>query len=99
MNTSDAASRVWHIEVGKRSLPIRVLRTVATLVIALLTMGGGVSPSNRVWNVVETASGRVLTTVKSTYGDDGDPGVALEADLEVYSPAEFAERWGFAADT
>jgi len=95
---SETASSVWHIDVGKRSLPIRVLRTVSTLIIALLTMGGVVLPSNRVWKIVETDTGRVLTTVKSTYGDEGDPGAALEADLEVFSPAEFAARWGFAAD-
>lgn len=94
-----AASRIWHIEVGKRSLLVRVLRTVSTLIIALITMGGAVSPSNRVWHVVETATGRVLTTVKSTYGDEGDPGTALQSDLETYPPAEFAARWGFKIGT
>ena len=61
MNMHETASSVWHIEVGERALPIRVLRTVSTLVIALSTMGGAVSPSNRVWKVVETETGRVLT--------------------------------------
>ena len=100
MNMHETASSVWHIEVGKRSLPIRVLRTVSTLVIALLSMGeGAASPSNRVWKVIETETGRVLTTVKSTYGDEHDPGAALAADLEVFSPAEFASRWGFTPET
>ncbi len=97
MNMHETASSVCHIEVGKRALPIRVLRTVSTLVIALLTMGGAVAPSNHVWKVVETATGRVLTTVKSTYGDESDPGAELAADLEALSPTEFASRWGFTA--
>ena len=93
MNVHETASSVWHIEVGKRSLPIRVLCTVSTLVIALATMGGAVAPSNHAWKVVETDTGRVLTTIKSTYGDESDPG----ADLEALSPTEFASRWGFTA--
>ncbi len=97
MNMHETASSVCHIEVGKRALLIRVLRTVSTLVIALLTMGGAVAPSNHVWKVVETATGRVLTTVKSGYGDESDPGAELAADLEALSPTEFASRWGFTA--
>ncbi len=95
----DTAASVWHIEVGKRALPVRVLRTALTLIIALLTMGGAVYPSNSVWKVVETETGRVLTTVKRVYGNEDDPGTALAADLEVFSPAEFAARWGFTPDT
>ena len=95
----ETASNVWHIEVGRRSLPVRVLRTVSTLVIAVLTEGGTVSPSNRVWKVVETETGRVLTTVKSTYGEEDDLGAALATDLGVFSPEEFAFRWGFGPET
>lgn len=96
----DSASTVWHIEIGERSLPIRMLRTTATWVIALLSWGapGVPPPSNHVWNVVETASGRVLTTVKGGYGDETNHGTTLEADLQALSPGEFAARWGFSAD-
>ena len=59
--------------------------------------GGAASPSNRVWKVIETETGRVLTTVKSGYGDESDPGAELAADLEALSPTEFASRWGFTA--
>lgn len=93
--TSDAASEVWHIEVDKRPLPARILRTFATVVWGLLTEGGAVSPSNQVWLVVETATGRVLTNVKQSYGDESDTGAQLASELETYSPSEFAARWGF----
>lgn len=95
--TPDAASGVWHIEVGERPFPARALRTVATVVIGVLTEGGAVSPSNQVWKVIETSTGRVLTTIKDYYGDDSDTGAELAADLETFPPAEFAARWGFAS--
>ena len=94
---TELAANVYHIEVDKRSLPIRMLRTFATLVWGLLTMGEAASPSNRVWKVVETSTGRVLTTAKSTYGDESDTGAELAADLEAFSPTEFALRWGFSS--
>ncbi len=95
--TPDAASSVWHIEVGKRPLPTRALRTFVTVVLGVLTEGEAVSPSNRVWKIIETSTGRVLTTIKDYYGDDSDTGADLEADLVTFPPAEFAARWGFAS--
>ena len=97
---TDTASNVWHIEVGKRPLPIRMLRTFATLVWGLLTLGGAASPSPapRIWHIIETGTGRVLTTIKDTYGDESDTGAQLASELEAFSPTEFAARWGFTPD-
>ena len=93
--TPDAASEVWHVEVDKRPLPARMLRTFATVVFGLLTEGGATSPANQMWHIVETATGRILTTVKQNYGDESDTGAQLASELEAYSPSEFAARWGF----
>lgn len=98
METLDAASSVWHIETGKHPLPARILRTFTTLIWAVFTLGGAVSPSNRVWRIVETSTGRVLTTIKETYGDESDTGAQLASEIETFSPTEFAARWGFTAN-
>lgn len=93
-----AASSVWHIEEGKRPLLARVLRVSGSVVWGILTLGGALSPSNRVWRIIETGTGQVLTTVKDGYGDETDTGVQLASELETFSPAEFAARWGFTAN-
>ena len=98
METPIAASKVWHIEVDERRLPSRILRTFTTLILAALTEGGAVSPSNRVWKIVETSTGCVLTTIKDSYGDETDTGAQLASELEAFSPTEFAARWGFTPD-
>ncbi len=99
METLDAASSVWHVEIDKRRLPARMLRTFTTLIWAVLTWGGTASPSNRVWRIVETSTGRVLTTIKDSYGDESDTGAQLASELEAFSPTEFAARWGFTVNT
>ena len=96
--TPDSASSVWHIKADERRLPARILRTFTTLILAVLTEGGAVSPSNRVWKIVETSTGRVLTTIKDSYGDGTDTGAQLASELEAFSPTEFAARWGFTPD-
>ena len=97
---SDTASSVWHIEVGKRPFLIRLIRTIGALVIAVFTMGEpGFAPSTRVWHVVETATGRILITVKSDFGDDIDHNVALTEDLRTLSTVEFAARWGIVLES
>ena len=93
-----AASSVWHIEEGKRPLLARVLRVSGSVVWGVLTLGGALSPSNRVWRIIETGTGRVLTTVKGGYGDEADTGAQLASELETFSPTEFAARWGFTAN-
>ena len=96
--TPDPASSVWHIETSERPLPARILRTFTTLIWAVLTEGGAVSPANRVWKIVETSTGRVLTKIKESYGDESDTGAQLASELETLSPTEFAARWGFTAN-
>lgn len=93
-----AASSVWHIEEGKRPLLARVLRVSGSLVWGILTLGGAVSPSNRIWHIIESRTGRVVTTVKGGFGDETDTGAQLASELETFSPAEFAARWGFTAN-
>lgn len=93
-----AASSVWHVEEGRRRLPARVLRVAGSVVWGVLTEEGAPSPSNRVWRIIETGTGRVRTTVKDGFGDETDTGAQLESELETLTPTEFAERWGFTAN-
>ena len=93
-----AASNVWHIEEGRRPFPARALRVSGSVVWGILTEGGELPPSNRVWRIVESETGQVLATVKDGYGDGTDTGAQLASELETLSAAEFAVRWGFTAD-
>lgn len=93
MTSRQPAQDVYHLEVSARPLPLRVLRSLGSILVGIVSSGEAVSPGNIQWHIVETASGRRLTTVKESFGTSGLDETDLRHDLETMTPAEFASRW------